>query len=526
MPPVAAHAASAIEQTAQILDQSVERASLGFSKFMDDTRRIGLMSPVSFPDFSPPLGSGRAEIPQTFGGQLAGTLGFGYDPRGTLSAGAFQDLSAQTMADTAADFVAGSPAMLGGAAIGTAIGGPVGTVVGAGIGIVGDVAINAFAGRARERSQLGRGIQAMASQTFGNISRAEGRAFAGELQDRATSFESRLEDFGMEDIQEVIQSFGAAGGFEGTQNITELRSRVKDVLDNVRQVAHMGNMVQEEAAVLMGSLQGTGVVGLGNMGAFMGTQQALGAQVGMTGQEFINMGLAGAEMTRGTRIGSAAGFNLMQQSRVAAEQGLADPGTAAVIQDMGGVQNASAAIAENTMRHMQGGLGLLQTMGVMGGGPGISQGVEQDFINASNVLAQDPSNMLRAMFYQGPMIQQMLREGGQIGMQSNIVNKYVGLAQSTGMGVMDGGQIDPSVLAPLLARGENMSINEAELMIRNVATGPEGQRTATLNAFNATIQGIHDEGAIGIGTRISANVGDFFQRTGEAVGITQLAGAA
>jgi len=169
---------------------------------------------------------------------------------------------------------------------------------------------------------------------------------------------------------------------------------------------------------------------------------------------------------------------------------------------------------------------LLQTMGVMGGAPGISQGVEQDFVNASNVLAQDPSNMLRAMFYQGPMINQMLREGGQIGMQANIVNKYVGLAQSTGMGVMEGGQIDPSVLAPLLARGENMSINEAELMLRNVSAGPEGQRTATLSAFNATIQGIHDEAAVGIGTRISANVGDFFQKTGEATGITQLAGSA
>ena len=202
----------------------------------------------------------------------------------------------------------------------------------------------------------------------------------------------------------------------------------------------------------------------------------------MTGQEFINMGLAGAEMTRGTRIGSAAGFNLMQQSRLAAERGLADPGTAAIIQDLGGVQNAAAGMAENTMRHMQGGLGLLQSMGMLGGASGISQGVGQDFMNASNVLAQDPANMLRAMFYQGPLIQQQLREGGQIGMQANMVNKYIDLARTMGVGIMKNGQIDVSVLAPLMASGENMSMNDSELMLRNVAAGPEGQRKASLEA--------------------------------------------
>jgi len=39
------------------------------------------------------------------------------------------------------------------------------------------------------------------------------------------------------------------------------------------------------------------------------------------------------------------------------------------------------------------------------------------------------------------------------------------------------------------------------------------------------MQGITDEAAIGIGTIISANVGDFVQRAGEATGISQVAGA-
>lgn len=514
---VVSAANSAVLRTANFIDQAANRAQLGFSRFVGDARRLGLLSSSQYPSFEPMLSSAEAQLNPGITGNLGGFMfGLGFDPRGTLSMGTFRELSAETFSRTAGNFVAGSPIALAGLAFGAvggslgllggslgAAAGPLGAVAGGVLGFAADIGYNVLAGRAQEQNEVARGLQGIADRTFGGMSTAAAREMAGELQDRAYSYQGRLRDFDMQDIQETMLTFGNAGGFGGIQNPQEFAQRTREVLDNVRLVAHSLNVFQEEAAQIMGELQQRGVTSLAGMGSFASTQQAMGGVLGMTGMGFIQLGLQGAQMVQGAGIGAATGFNVMQQAAMGINRAQADPFTRAIVADMGGAQAATATMAENVFRQMQSGMGFMQTMNVLGGGSVFAGGPGEIFRGAANYMGADPSNYFRALNLQGATNAAILGQTGFEGQQVQMVANAFQMMQDMGLA---GDTIDDVALAGFMQLRYQIDSNTASMLVQTVAGGPEAFREQQSSAWVASVQNIlHEQETTGL-QRLGAGI--------------------
>lgn len=55
---------SGLARTLDFIDRSADRAQLGYSRFVDDARRIGLMSSSEFPIYTPPPSAAQAQLNQ------------------------------------------------------------------------------------------------------------------------------------------------------------------------------------------------------------------------------------------------------------------------------------------------------------------------------------------------------------------------------------------------------------------------------------------------------------------------------
>lgn len=155
------------------IGRAADRAQLGYSRFVDDARRIGLMSSPQFSMYTPAPSAAQAQLNQGWTGDIGGYFGIGYDPRGSLSFGEYQQMSAESIAGAAGNFASSFPAFLGGtiagAMVGTAASPGFGTLIGAAVGLAADLTIGVSAGRARERNTLAEGIQNFTEPIFGGM---------------------------------------------------------------------------------------------------------------------------------------------------------------------------------------------------------------------------------------------------------------------------------------------------------------------------------------------------------------------
>lgn len=55
---------SGLARTLDFIDRSADRAQLGYSRFVDDARRIGLMASSEFPIYTPPQSAAQAQLNQ------------------------------------------------------------------------------------------------------------------------------------------------------------------------------------------------------------------------------------------------------------------------------------------------------------------------------------------------------------------------------------------------------------------------------------------------------------------------------
>ena len=99
-----------LARTLDFIDRSSERAQLGYSKFVDDARRIGLLSSSDFPVYTPPLSAAQSQMNQGMSGNIGGMLGIGYDPRGSLTVGEFRSMSAESISGSAGNLASSIPA--------------------------------------------------------------------------------------------------------------------------------------------------------------------------------------------------------------------------------------------------------------------------------------------------------------------------------------------------------------------------------------------------------------------------------
>ena len=483
-----------------MIDRSTDRAQLGYSHFVDDARRIGLMSSSNFPSYSPPLSAAQSQLNQGFFGSAVGMFGMGYEPRGSLSVGEFRTMSSESFAESTGSFAASFPGLSAGiaAAALTPVGWPA-----VAAGLVFDMSVGTLTGPARERDRFATSLRNFTDPILGGMSRESSRDITDVLYSRAHSYEGYLEDINMKDIQEIMATFGKAGGYSGVHNPQEFQQRTTEVLDNIRMVAHSLNVFQEEAAQIMGELQQRGIHGMQGMGGFAAGQQAAGALVGMTGLDFIQGGLYGAQMVQGSRIGATTGFNLMQESLLSVGNIQENPFGAFLIQDMGGPQAAAAAAMETVLRHRQGGLGFIQGANVLGGGNYFDGNVTNQLIGASEFLSADPLNYFKLLGAQGQLTGSLGNMYGIQGMQIQMVKTAT--EQMKAMGYVDeGGKIGSLELTGFMMQVYGMSANDAEMLVYGAMNG--GSFSDRDKVDKSVVDQIMQENSYGIFSRGSARV--------------------
>ena len=411
---------------------------------------------------------------------MGGYFGVGYDPRGSLSFGEYQQMSAESISKSVSGAVSSFPGaitgVVAGATIGSILSPGFGTLVGGAVGLTADMAIGLLGGKARERNTFAEGIQNFTEPIFGGMSRSQSREIADDLQARTRSYSGQLEGIGMNDIQEIMATFGNAGGYSGTTNPQEFQQRTKDVLDNVRATAHALNTFQEEAAQIMGELQQRGIHGAAGMGGFAAGQQAMGASMGMTGTQFIQAGLGGAQMVQGSRMGAGTGFNMMQEAMVTMGSLQSDPFGASLVADMGGINAGAASMMETAIRATQGPRGIIQSANFLAGGSYLEGDTTNQLMGASSYFSADPANYLRFMGAQNQITGAAAEAYGVDGMNAQILGS--GISDLRRLGYK--GPIDSFTLMGLMKQTRDMDPNNTEAMIRAIKN-PDAQNTRDMN---------------------------------------------
>lgn len=482
-----------VTNTMGMLDQMAQSAQLGFNKFTGDMRRIGLMQPSAYPDFTAPLSRVDAHLPQSFFGRVgAATLGTGYDPRGPLSRGAYGSAVREELGEDIGDFFAENAAGL----FGLAVGG----IVGGGLGMAADVGLGFLRGRISDRNELYEGISNLANLSIGNMSKDARLTLATDLEAYTTSFRGQLDDITKQDIQEVLSTFSNAGGFQGMQGTQDFTQTVKGVVENVRTVAHALGVFQEEAAAIMGGLQQKGITTMGGVGGFAIMQQAMGTSIGMSGLDFMQFGMRGAEMVRGAGLGATAGFEMAQSSLLATDAlMMANPASNFMIRDAGGRETSAMAMAETILRFDQSAIGSLDVYNYMGGG-GIGGTLQEKLAGATNFLST-PENYLTSLMTRGAQTAAVQEQRGFFGGTMNMVNTVAEQLQSMGMAAT------PGNIGGLMISQGMASPQQATNLVNLSMLGEVGMRNITGDVQMRTMEGIMQETSVSIPAKITAAVG-------------------
>ncbi len=269
-------------------------------------------------------------------------------------------------------------------------------------------------------------------------------------------------------MQTNIESFADAGGFSGAGSVDEFTDRVQKVIANTDKIAKQLGVFQEEAARIMGELEGKQVASLGNMNQFAARMQSMGGLAGMTGSELISAGLQGMQNVAGTGLGPAAGFELATQSLLEANMmARGDSASRNAIFDAGGVERATQLRMQTAMQYTQSTPGMIEALNLLGGGvysPGDMQGA---MFGANLAVSQDPTNLLKATGSAGLILGKGMTPQ-QI--QTASVDNAVGMMQRSGM-TDDSGKVNSLALKGYLMQVNGMSAPEAELATRSYSSG-------------------------------------------------------
>lgn len=467
----------------QTLDQAAERSSLGFSKFNEDIRRIGLFSKSNFPEFGANVMSPDYNTlqEQGFGQSIAGALGFGYDPSSNMSAGAYR--RAHSNVENFGSTLQENKFLALGAAAGSVIPG-VGTLTGATIGGTLDMAANFFAKDAIRAGGIGEGLQAMAHSSGIMLSKNQGREIADTMVGRSKGFRANLEGISIDDMESSLGMFADSGGFSNTYTTEQFTEKVKSVLENTKKVAHSLGVFQDEAAKIMGELELKGIASPDQMPLLAGSMKVMGGFSGMSGADMMGYGIQAAEMFRGTGISAPQGFDIAVNARLLASNlSMAGPLQKEAIRQAGGIEGASASIMETGTRHMMSGLGMLQTANILGGGNLVDTDMGSQLHGAAGFLGEDPSNYFKMIALQGQVVGGM----GADNIRTQTVGQYVDLAKQMGLGT------DSATLTGLMSQVGGMSVSAARLMVQGAMQDPHTQLSQELLGGSVARQDAMDE---------------------------------
>ena len=488
-----------MQSLGQTLDQAAERTRLGFSKFNEDFRRIGLLQSPDYPEFgasfAPPIDE-QSVRGRGFFRSIGGAMGFGYDPMSTMSPGAYMRASEQTAMGGAGGFLMDNKFSIGGTAIGAAVGSVipgVGTAIGATVGgLIGtgvDMAEDLILADVRQVNQMSLGLRSMAAEQGFSISRTQSESMSRAMLDQTRSIQGIMEGRSLEEMQGNLAVFAEAGGFSQTSGAQEFETKVQQVLENTRQVAHSLGVFQDEAVRIMAELESKGIAGPGQMPGLAGQMGVLGGLSGMSAVDMIGFGVQSSEMFTGTGIRADDAFNIAIQSRVsAANLSYGDDFQREAVRQAGGANAAGMTIMEQSVRHMMSGQGMLQVANILGGGQIVEGNINQQLAGGINYLQSDPSNFFRMLAVQGDVVGQM----GPMAQQTQFMSSMISQAEALGVGT------DTASLTGFISQTQGMSIADARLMVENAAAGPGATMAANIMGSLNAVQQTQDEQTYGL----------------------------
>lgn len=453
---------SMFQNMASAFDRASQQTQLGFSRFQEDARLLGLLAQPRMPSYAQNKNlfmQGPEGLIQSVLGSLSpGLTSFDRDASGMTRA-EYQRQAAQNVASYLDPFENSMLFSAAFAAGGFALGGFTGAFTGFGVGSMLDLASATLGARASERESLRTGLSAIAQSNFGRLASDDSRRMAEIMQNAAYSFQGRATGVNLETLQENVLGFANAGGFSNVTNAMEMEEVLQSVVDNTRRFANNFKLKQQEAVQVMAQLSREMVVDPQDMGDFSSRIATASAYTGMAAADMVGFGLQGVNMMQGTGMARPDSFNMALDARLQAERlRRQSPEMRQTIMNAGGVDQFALNQMQTTMRFMTSGQGMLMTAGLLSGA-GLGSGLTGILSGAGDILSSDPGNFFRITGSMGQL-------SGRIGLenaQALQVGSIIQMAQNTNL--MPEGTIDQSVLRGLLMQFQGVGENTAQGLI-------------------------------------------------------------
>jgi hypothetical protein len=412
-------------------DSTAETTQLGFSKFTDDMRRVGLLSAPHhpMPDVVP--------------------FATGQDP---------------TRSERFADWVIDNTFATAGGMLGSFAGIP-GAIVGTGVGMGLDFGVDLAANRALQRDEMAGAFGQIARQSFGSITGYQSRGLADLVQDRVHSFDGRMRGLDMDQTQSNIMHFANAGGFTSAGSADQMSEILEGVIENTRSFADQLGIAQEQAATIMAQLEQRMIASTSEVSGIASRLAMSGDPFGLDAADLIGTGMQGAEMVRGSGVTAQQGFEMATQARMQVGQLMrsSDPVTRQVLSSFASPEQAAIASMESSMRYMLSGQGMLTTGAILGGVTSPGASLPERMTALSGHIGSDPMNMIR-MAVDGPNVLNNMQLGEAQLHQTQMAMEVI-------RGMNHSGPIDTSLLQSVFMTHQNMSFRDAQLLAQTAAEG-------------------------------------------------------
>lgn len=504
LPQAGSHAADLtfLQSMSAQMDKAAESLQMGYTKFTDDLRVLGLLTrSAPYPTFTVPGGPGIPESHGFFKDLIAadmfpsfmGTLDSGFDYTGPVTPGentrAARIRSEQRFKDLIGNYGFDAAGIAVGATIGSifpVIGTATGAFTGWSIGSAIDLGADVLLSAERERKDIGRGLHGISRRVGAGITSNEAEDLAAQIQDMFIRPEQRARGFNVQSAEEEIVAFANAGGYSNVRGIEEFKSATMGLLNNFKQVASDLDMSFSEAAKFIGNLQQNMMANAENVTTLTARISNIASVIGMSPTELAGIGLQGAELVRGTGIGMEAGYMMALDSRLQAERltRTGDDDIRRIIAEAGGADRFGIGQMETLVRWGLSGQGMLSLTAMMGGFNGAGGNVGM-LSAAGEFIAGNPM-VLPALSIQLPKIIGALGKEGTEELTLRAIQPYVDLAKDFPEAVDSEGKVYWDVIAGLISKDFGISADKAEGLVKgalNAGTGASRKELAARDAI-------------------------------------------
>lgn len=527
------------------MDKAAETLQMGYTKFTDDLRVMGLLTrPAPYPTFQVPTGPGVPGDPGAWkdliGGKyvpsIFGLLDSGFDYRGPVTPGEARRAAQYRTEERIMGFTRDWGWDIAGAAIGSVVAPGVGTLAGWTAGTIAEGVSDFLLSAERERVAIGEGLHYISRASGAGITATEAEDLASQIQDKFLRPEQRARGFDVQSAEEEIVAFANAGGFQNVRGIEQFRTTTMSLLNNFKQVAADMDMSFTEAAQFMGTLQQNMIATTENVSALTARMSNIANMTGMDVSEIAGIGLQGAQMTRQAGIGAQAGYMMAIDSRLQAERltRTGDEDLMRIITEAGGPGRFGIGQMETLVRWGLSGQGMLGMTAMLGGYNGA--GGLLGMLGAAGDLVSGNPMILPAMSIQLPRIIGAIGQEGTEELTLRAIKPMIDLAKIMPGSTDSEGRIHWDVVAGLVSQQLNISPDKATALVKGamaIGGGPTRQEMAgqdivsmlqteaDINTsipfykkawYNAMYE-LDKTLDIGVVNRAGEAVGDFFERT-------------